>query len=561
MKISISILFLVTVLLSPTLNAQTCSKTINSSTPYIDWLNPAFKSIKPGDTVCLQAGNWDYIQLKNFHGTADKPIVFINSGGTVIISTNHFVGIKIGNCSHIVFTGSGDPNAKYGFRILKVTKGAGMGIDDYSTDIEVAHVEISNTLLGGVYAKTDPTCSNLGATRGKFVMRNFSFHDNYVHNTGDEGLYIGNSHYAGLHLIQVNAAGDTTCDTTVYPHVLRGVFIYNNLVENTGYDGIQVSSADSNCQIHDNQINFDSQAGVNNQMSGIMIGGGSVCKTYNNMISNGKGDGIDVFGMGGFNIFNNLIVDAGKYYLPNQPDMMKHGIYVGKVITTPHSVLGIYNNTIVSPKSYGIKLSNNDLQTIFVKANLIVAPGKYADIGNGAYINSSSMNPAHIIKSHNYMTNNIYDVKFVNTNMGNYDLQPASPAVNYGTDLTAEGITFDILNRSRPFHGLFSAGAYECHDPTVGIEQAKALDVAIFKVFPNPARNKVILLVKTTLSESVQMVMTDMDGREVMHRFINCKPSENNTQRLSTAHLKSGEYLVVLFSKQGISSQPLVIKK
>ncbi len=547
------ILLLITGFLSIQLAAQTCNKTIDSSTPYIDWQNQAFNDIRPGDTVCLQAGNWDYIQLKDFHGTADKPIVFINSGGEVIINTDHLVGIKIGNCSHIVFSGNGDPQAPYGFRILKVSKGAGMGIDDYSTDIEIAHVEISKTLLGGVYAKTDPTCTNFGATRDKFVMYNFSFHDNYVHDVSEEGLYIGNSHYAGLYL-----AG---CDTTVLPHAMKGVFIYNNLVENTGFDGIQVSSADSNCQIHDNHINYDSQAGRADQMSGIMIGGGSVCKTYNNAISNGKGDGIDIFGMGGFNVFNNLIVNAGEFYLPNQPDKMKHGIYVGNVVTTPNAVLGIYNNTIVSPKSFGIRLANNDLKSILVKANLIVAPGKYADVGSDSYINSYNINPAIVVKSHNYTTNNINEVHFIRADAGNYDLQPSSPAVNYGTDLTAEGITFDILNRSRPFHGLFSAGAYESHDPSVGIRSQKALDVEMFKVFPNPAKSKINLLIKTSVEQEVQIVVADMQGRTVLRKKIRCNPFENYTSRLSVRHLKNGEYLIILYSSKGISSLPLLIKK
>ena len=537
------------------LTAQTCTKTITASTPYIDWNNPAFQDIKPGDTVCLQAGNWDYIQLKDFHGTAEKPIVFINSGGEVIINTDHFVGIKIGGCSHVVFTGSGDPNARYGFRILKVSKGAGMGIDDYSTDIEVARVEISHTLLGGVYAKTDPTCTNMGATRDKFVMRNFSFHDNFVHDVADEGLYIGNSHYAGLTL---------TCnghDTTVYPHVLKGVFIYNNLVENTGWDGIQVSSADSGCRINDNSINFDSQAGVNGQMSGILIGGGSICKTYNNKITNGKGDGIDIFGMGGFNVFNNLIVDPGKYYLADDPAKMKHGIYLGKVVTTTNAVMGIYNNTIVSPKSFGMVLSNNDLKTVFVKNNLIVDPGKYNTDGDNAFINIGNMDEQKVVKANNYTSSRVAPAKFKDPNGGNYDLQPVSPAVNSGTDLTREGVTFDILNRSRPFGNAFDIGAYECHDPSVGIRTTKALDVETFRVFPNPARKHLNLWVKTNRQEKLTVVITDLKGRQLLRRNILCKPFENYRFAIPVNRPTNGEYLVILFSSNGISSLPVVIKK
>ncbi len=532
---------------------QSCSKVIDNTSPYIDWNNSAFHDIGPGDTVCLQAGNWDYIQLKDFHGTADKPIVFINYGGAVIINTDHFVGIKIGGCSHIIFTGTGDPKIQYGFSIQKVSGGAGMGIDDYSTDIEVEHVEISHTYLGGVYAKTDPTCDNFGATRDKFVMRNFSFHDNWVHDVAEEGLYIGNSHYAGLYL--------ESCDTTVYPHVLKGVAIYNNIVENTGWDGIQVSSADSGCFIHDNQINFDSQAGVSSQMSGILIGGGSICKTYNNKITNGKGDGIDIFGQGNFDVFNNLIVNAGQYYLPDDPNAMKHGIYLGKVITLPDAVIGLYNNTIVSPKSYGIYLSNDQLQKVLVENNIIVQPGRYATDGNTAFIHIGNMDPARVTSTTNYLNSTIDAALFLDADAGNYDLQSTSPAVNTGTNLTEEGITFDILNRSRPFGSGFDIGAYECHDPSLGISSSTAPDIEIYKAYPVPTKTKLHVWIRTPFTQTAKLVILDMSGKQVMQKMIKCTSMQNTMTTLSVRKLKSGLYQLVLFSQKGISSFPFIIQK
>jgi len=40
------------------------------------------------------------------------------------------------------------------------------------------------------------------------------------------------------------------CDNiVVLPHIIEGVSIYNNIVENTGWDGIQVSSAPVNCNV------------------------------------------------------------------------------------------------------------------------------------------------------------------------------------------------------------------------------------------------------------------------------------------------------------------------
>ncbi len=43
-------------------------------------------------------------------------------------------------------------------------------------------------------------------------------------------------------------------DTVVLPHILKGVKVYNNVLENTGWDAIQVSSATSDCEIYNNLI-------------------------------------------------------------------------------------------------------------------------------------------------------------------------------------------------------------------------------------------------------------------------------------------------------------------
>jgi hypothetical protein len=50
---------------------------------------------------------------------------------------------------------------------------------------------------------------------------------------------------------------------------------------------------------------------------------------------------------------------------------------------------------------------------------------------------------------------------FVDPANNNYTLQTNSPAINAGVDLTASGVTTDILGRARPNVGAFDIGAYE----------------------------------------------------------------------------------------------------
>lgn len=265
-------------------------------------------NVSPGNTICIDASQKDFLLIRNVHGNENNPVIIVNSGGQVIFDTDHFYGIKMANCSYIKFMGNGYDDFEYGFKIKRVGQGAGLSIDDLSTNIEVSNIEISNTLIAGIYAKTDPDCT-FTSSRDNFTMYSLHIHDCYLHNIGDEGMYIGHSKYVqGVYL--------DGCDTTIYPHLIKDVKIYNNILEHIGWDGIQVSSADEDCSIYDNIIRFDSEKETTFQMSGILIGGGSKCDCYNNQIIDGKGDGIDVLGLGGFKVFNNLIVRAGKSFEP-----------------------------------------------------------------------------------------------------------------------------------------------------------------------------------------------------------------------------------------------------
>src|SRR5262245_25897812 len=54
-----------------------------------------FKQVKPGDTLCLQAGERGSIKLIHLHGEPGKQITVRNSGGTVTIGGSAFLNGKI----------------------------------------------------------------------------------------------------------------------------------------------------------------------------------------------------------------------------------------------------------------------------------------------------------------------------------------------------------------------------------------------------------------------------------------------------------------------------------
>ncbi len=508
--------------------------------------------INPGDVVCLLAGNKDFLRLIDIQGTEAQPITIINKDGPVVINTDHFYGVKFDNCKHVIFSGTGDNGTVYGIQIKRVGGGAGMSVDNMSTNIEIENVEISYTLIGGIYAKTEPyqgDCDDL-ITRDKFTMYDLKIHDCYLHDIADEGFYIGSSKYTGQTIYECD-------DIVVLPHIIEGVEIYNNIVENTGWDGIQVSSAPVDCKIYNNIIRYDSYEEEPYQMSGILIGGGAKCDCYNNQIYDGKGDGIDIFGLGDMKIFNNLIVRAGRTFKPDDENLFKHGIYIGELVTDPGATFKLYNNTIISPKSSGIKYANNDATMGYIKNNLITDPGQLQYNPNSAYLNISS-DPQKVEISNNYNAPDNSTPKFVNYNSNDFDLKPDSPAVNYGTSLTNEGIIFDIEDRFRPFHTYFDAGAYECHDPYAAINEN---DELIGIPYPIPAKDYICVPVNSQLKNIKAVSILSLEGKIIYtDAFLNSSIN-NNELIISLNQVKTGKYILNLtFDKHSINRPIIVVK-
>jgi hypothetical protein len=494
---------------------QKTSLEINSEIFFLDGFDAIYKDVNPGDTLYFLAGNRDYLLIKNFQGAEGNPIVFINSGGEVIIDTEHHFGISIQNCRYIKFTGTGDPMQTYGFQVKRVANGSGMGIGDKSSDFEIDHISIENCPIGGIYAKTDPDC-NLTAVRDKFTQYNTNIHDNYIANAGNEGLYIGSTKYFGQ---TVNCNGK---DTLLLPSLLDGVKVYNNIIKYSGWDGIQVSSASKNCQIYNNTILFDSQDEHASQMSGIIIGGGTKCDCYNNFIANGKGDGIEIHGLGGTRVFNNIIVNAGLDYFPDDfsgPNM-KYGIYVSDVSVQNDSSFFILNNDIINPKSDGIRFSSIKSKNNLIASNVIINPGNfdYYETGNTRFkgIDSYVMLPnseSNILLKNNFFSRNIEDAGFassVQETAFDFELSAGSVLIN-SADPESE-VAFDFSGQPRPVGQFADIGAWESN-----VAISNRLDYtkpkSQIQLLENPVDDYLTLKVQNELTGSLLFGIYDSNGQ------------------------------------------------
>ena len=399
--------------------------------------------LKPGAVICLKAGlSYRNIIFKNLRGTAAAPIIIKNCGGAVVIdaSTTKRSGIRTERSSFLRITG-GNVHGSYG---IKITGGwHSMHLDMLTTNVEVDHVEISNSGFAGVMAKTDPSCDD-ATIRGNFVMRNVLLHHNYIHDTAAEAFYVGHNNY----LKGIN----TPCGTRL-PGTLEGLKIYDNVVKNSGWESIQVASTPNGAEVYNNRIENYGVKNVTYQNHGVQFGEGGNARFHGNLIKGGKGNGVMIISNAENFAYNNVIVNTGG-----------HGIFCDD-----RTAVGIgfkfINNTIVNSGRDGIRLYSDNVPINLVYNNVIANPKSYSTYsyprtGNDAYV--YLLGPGVKIKSlNNFFTRDINALKFANASGFNFSLTWGSPAINKGTTIASYGIPLDYALTARLKGAAYDIGALE----------------------------------------------------------------------------------------------------
>ncbi|WP_224998552.1 PA14 domain-containing protein [Cesiribacter sp. SM1] len=514
-------------IISFTAQAQNCDCDFTISTSQSYMLAENYPQIKPGSTVCIEAGKRGRLKLIGFKGTKDQPIIFKNCGGQVVFENTTQEGTFIvENSRYFRVTGTGDSRFKYGFLLKTAPKGTAMGLSE--TDFEIDHVEIADAGFAGIMAKIEPNCNNTEYHRANFTMRNISIHDNYIHDTHGEGMYLGSSAYGGK---------STPCGK-LYPHVIEGLRVYNNRVENTGADGIQISSASKDVEVYNNEIYKYGQDPFNPvHVNGLMIGGGSTGKYYNNSIIDGAGLGICSFGIGDLYLFNNLVVRSGG-----------EGIFIDeRTALLPNSGNHVHNNTVIAPGKDCIKMqSRNSVGNTFYN-NLLVAPGT---LHLNYYTRSQYIHVIHsdikYVQSNNSFVPTVKEAQFVDPASGNYRLQQSSPAIEKGRILSY--FKHDYDGNARPQGNTFDNGAFEYSGSVRTDNQAPVVAAGNDQNITLP-----------TSSLSLSGSASDPDGNIVSSSWTQLSgPSASisgaNTLTLKLSNLVEGSYTFQLTATDNVGS-------
>ncbi|WP_460640220.1 right-handed parallel beta-helix repeat-containing protein, partial [Larkinella harenae] len=379
--------------------------------------------------------------FRNYTGQSNAPITIINAGGLVELSTysSSETGIKFQNCSYFKLSGAGVNNLPYGIKITKTGKmGYGLQVTDKSSECEIERLEISGVGSAGMLIKTDPSCD--GSTwQGNFTMQNVKVHHNYIHDVGGEGLYVG--HAFGTSGVEITCNGKKQ---TVYAPTIRRLEINNNLIENTGGEGIRYSSA-PDAQVHHNTVRHAGEspsAGL--AKDGVLIGGGSGGSFYNNTIRYAAGNGLIMVGHLGENkVYNNVIADA-----------QSHGVFVDERANTPvNAPVWLVNNTIVSSGQDGIRLYNETQVNTLINNAIVKA-------SNNRYITTLNAS-VRLTQQNNYTAESLDAARFVNASGGDFRPVTGSPLIDAGQNASSYGVTVDLADQPRFKGRAFDIGAFE----------------------------------------------------------------------------------------------------
>ena len=303
--------------------------------------NASARGWKGGDTLRILAGTYSVIEIDSFGGDPCRDIVIMNSGG--LVNVNGPMRFK-NDVHHVKITGSGFPGLTYGFKAISF---AFSRVNHYTME----RVEVGPNPGGvGIYGKQDPYVGQPWTQYPNYTSTKITINNCYVHDVAGEGMYIGHTYPDG-----------DPANSNLVPQRQDSVTISNCTVTNTGWDGIQLSNARNGCLIFGNTVTNFGLTDIDGQRAGIISGGNTSSKVYSNTVTNGKGNGLEFFGYGVLECYNNTITNVGNTIRNINGEESIYGqAYFNLVETNPRQAMVIHDNQINYPKPLGaIRFNDN----------------------------------------------------------------------------------------------------------------------------------------------------------------------------------------------------------
>lgn len=349
---------------------------------------------KGGDTLVLPNGYQPAGDIfGNLSGDAGHPVYIM--GPDAGVDTSAILRFD-DHCQYVsIIQNPKNPNP---FSLYSYDVGGGL-----ANNFDFEHVHVNGWPLHGqgntgIIWKRHIDTTSLGQVlpetiAGNYLMENITFANLIVDSTDGEALYIGPSAPNG---------GDEQGPVGFYPVRMRHVVIHDVKIHHSGWDGIQLSGALDSCFIYNDSVYDYGWQNIDGQNAGII--GGSTEKTdiFNNWVVNGTGNGIQEFGFGSQQCYNNFLDSTGRgnndqsIFQNDRPPVADtlhklDSIYDKciYVLTNAPQKVYYYNNTIQHPQTAGAIVSNNDNGTALADSiyrNIFCIPGANPSTYAGLYI-------------------------------------------------------------------------------------------------------------------------------------------------------------------------------
>ncbi|MBL7664546.1 MAG: hypothetical protein JNM93_05390 [Bacteriovoracaceae bacterium] len=396
-----------------------------------------------GKTYCIPSGTYKNMWLGSGNksdaiiASKESPLTITNCGGQVIINSNTYSQtITLGSYSRYVrLIGNGSKQHQYG--IVAWSSGSGsahmVDVEGGASDIELAFLEIRGNsssgdktkLTGGVGIsyKTYPKCSTNEFHADNWALEGVNIHDNYIHDTRWEAIYVGPSHYGTISSSGYTPGWDCGGGKILYESPVRGVVkVHNNIIENIGNDAIQVSAAIDGVSVKNNIVKDWGLNSDSSHSGGIQLGTGCKGIIEANLLSvtaQRKTQGLKHMGTGDTFYINNIIIGSMDGMMP----LRNTDVNIGVNLPNLH----FYNNTFVNTGT-AVSHWNGLNKKIYMKNNLFAGYTNKEYKGNGEGTNFYSWDE-------NLFFQNAATAKLENISALDVHLKPDSPAVNTGHNL------------------------------------------------------------------------------------------------------------------------------
>ncbi|MEL6133555.1 MAG: right-handed parallel beta-helix repeat-containing protein, partial [Bacteroidota bacterium] len=422
-----------------------CAVTI---APDRKWANGDKFTYAPGDTICIEAGVRDFLHLRNWTGTEEQPLIFVNLNGNVIMDhVGKKPALRFSNVQHAIIKGDGLSQTQNGIIIRRSTEGNGLVINGISKNILVEQVEVYGVKKHGiVVSHTRPDAP---------LLEDITIKRTYIHDVEGSGILVQTR--GGMFKTLSGGNPDSLKQ-------MEDIFVCANELKNIGKNGIQIVGMASNVVVSDNQLTQYGNLFLRGRDRGIILPQGVWnAKVFNNRLMQGGGTGVFALTVGKLEIYNNVIVEPGFQNPSTRANRAFHGIQVRDVDANTTENVHILNNTIVSPAANGLLLQNTYVNENLVANNIVTAPGawelKWQRYYDRAYMLVRRGVP--VTTKRNIFAQVTDSLYFTDVAGDDYSLTTQSPALDAGLDADSLGIAADIEGNFRFLGAHVDAGAYE----------------------------------------------------------------------------------------------------